>query len=416
MTPPPRRMQDPERPVAAAVSPVAAGWLPRLLAWYATHRRPLPWRQDADPYRVWISEVMLQQTRVETVVPYYGRFLRRFPTLTHLAQAPLQAVLKAWEGLGYYGRARCLHAAAGRLLQAGLAAPPTGFAALRALPGIGPYTAAAIASICGGQPVPVVDGNVVRVFARFWTLSGGRQDPALRRRLFARLGGALRQAVHQMPRLHPGDVNQALMELGATVCLPRRPRCAECPLGDQCRAFRRGRVTEFPERTAPRARPHHEVAVAILWHRGRVLLQQRPPEGLLGGLWEFPGGKREGDETLTETVRREVLEETGLRVRVGAPYGTLRHAYTHLSVTLTAFRCERLGGRLRLRAARAARWVRPADLAAYPLPRANQRICAWLAAAGEAPEPTGQSGAAAAGRSRSGVSRRPAARRSRNSS
>ena len=363
----------------------AAPWVQRLLAWYVVNRRPMPWRESVDPYRVWVSEVMLQQTRVDTVIPYFTRFLERFPTVGTLAEADPQDLLKMWEGLGYYSRARNLQRAAQQLVAEHRGVFPARAAELRALPGIGDYTAAAVASIAFAEPVPVVDGNVLRVFTRFWGITDDIRDPALRRRLSSRLGRILRAS--PAAKAAPGDFNQSMMELGATCCLPRQPRCTACPLQPDCVAYRDKRTTELPVKSRKAPVPHYEVAVGVVWRNGKVLIQRRRTTQMLGGLWEFPGGKRRADETLAETTIRELREETGITVRVGAEYGTLTHAYSHFRITLTAFACAFVSGRVRLAAADAHRWVKPEALSAFPMPRANQRVLTWVGAEPDAKAP-----------------------------
>jgi A/G-specific adenine glycosylase len=344
-------------------------WTERLLAWYRASHRDLPWRRTGDIYAVWVSEVMLQQTRVETVIPYYERFLARFPTAASLAAAPLQDVLKLWEGLGYYGRARHFHRAAQRVVAEHGGRVPTDYEAFRALPGVGDYIAAAVLSIAAGAPHAVVDGNVLRVWARF----RGIGEEVRAAKVVRRIREELRAAI---PADEPGDFNQALMELGATVCTPSSPRCPLCPLAAECTAFHEGRTAELPVRSVRPAVPHHRIAVAVIRRRdGRLLIQQRPPEGLLGGLWEFPGGKIEPGETPEEAVRRECREETGLDVAVEAELAEVRHAYSHFSVTLHVFACRASG---RTRAGRPRRWVRAAELDDLPFPAANKKFFARL--------------------------------------
>ncbi|MBD0321076.1 MAG: A/G-specific adenine glycosylase, partial [Gemmatimonadetes bacterium] len=252
----------------------------RLLAWYDVHRRDLPWRappgEAGDPYRVWLSEVMLQQTRVETVKPYFHRWLERFPTLHSLAEAPLDDVLKAWEGLGYYSRARNFHRAVREVAERHSGRVPDDPAAFRALPGVGRYTAGAVMSIAFGREEALVDGNVRRVFAR-WADDPAPAEPAL-----WSLAGAL------APGARPGDVNQAVMELGATVCVPRTPLCGECPVRAHCRAFRHGTQAERPAPKKAKPTPHEDTAVAVVEHEGRTLLVRRPVDARLGGMWAFP--------------------------------------------------------------------------------------------------------------------------------
>jgi A/G-specific adenine glycosylase len=367
----------PQYPTARTAAGLKRGirrpaWIGPLLRWFRAQRRDLPWRRRRpDPYRVWISEIMLQQTQVQTVVPYFRRFIRRFPTVASVAEADLQELLKVWEGLGYYSRARRLQAAARIVMAEYGGRLPHEVEALRRLPGIGPYTAAAVASISFGVPEPVVDGNVRRVFARFWGLARDSRSPAFHRLLTARL----RAVVAGAP---PAEFNQALMELGALVCAPRAPRCAACPLRNACAALATGRTGVLPLRRAARPTPHYRIAVGVIWKRGRILIARRPERQMLGGLWEFPGGKCRRGETPAQAARREIREETGLRVRLGPPYAVVEHAYSHFRITLTAFRCEWAAGRARPRSAAALKWIAPADLDRYPFPRANRKIAAAI--------------------------------------
>jgi A/G-specific adenine glycosylase len=257
---------------------------PALLRWYRANRRDLPWRRTRDPYAIWVSEIMLQQTRVATVIPYWERWLTRFPTVQALAAAPLDDVLACWAGLGYYSRARNLHAGAREVVAAFAGAMPADAAELQRIPGIGRYTAGAIASIAFGRPAPLVDGNVARVLARLHAIEDDVKSTAGSARLW-------QLAADLVPAADPGDFNQALMELGATICTPTQPRCPDCPLVAGCRAHAEGRAAELP-RTPPRKRaadlPRLDRSAAWIEQRGRVLLARRVPDGLYGGLWELP--------------------------------------------------------------------------------------------------------------------------------
>jgi A/G-specific adenine glycosylase len=351
----------------------SAAWTRPLLCWFARHRRPMPWRNTPTPYKVWISEIMLQQTQVAVVIPYFDRFLRRFPTVRALAAADEQAVLKAWEGLGYYARARNLHRAARDIVARRGGRVPDDPEGLRALPGVGVYTAAAIASISAGARMPAIDGNVLRVFARFY---GSRRNIALphtQRWLERRLTPVV-------ARVDPSRFNQACMELGALVCRPRNPDCDRCPLRRLCRARARGLQARLPVRSRPGKGPHYDVTAAVVRRRdGRILIAQRPSGHMLGGLWEFPGGKPEAGETLEAALRREIEEETGLLITVGEALGSFPHAFSHFRITLHAFACRPRRGRARAREHAALRWVRPTELNTFPFPAADRRIAALLA-------------------------------------
>ncbi len=346
---------------------------PALLSWFRRNRRDLPWRKTRDAYAVWVSEVMLQQTRVATAVDYYGRFLERFPTVRALARAPEAEVLKAWEGLGYYSRARSLRRAAKIVVRRHGGKVPDDPEAFGALPGVGPYTRGAVMSIAFGRQEPVLDGNVKRVLARCFEVR--EPLPKAERRLW-------NVAASLLDRRNPGAFNQALMELGATVCAPRDPDCPACPLRGRCRARALGLQGALPARAPRRRVPHRQVAVGVVRRGGRILIARRPPEGLLGGLWELPGGRREPDETLAGCAAREIAEETGLRVRVGRKLAVVDHAYTHFTVRLHAFECRPAGGRARPRGCEEVRWVRPNDIDAYAFPRANRKLFERIADSG----------------------------------
>jgi len=318
---------------------------------------------------MWVSEIMLQQTRTDTVLPYYTRWMRRFPTVQSLAAADLADVLKAWEGLGYYARARNLHAAAKVVSAQSNGKLPADPAALQRLPGIGRYTANAIASIAFGHDVPVVDGNVSRVLFRLLALEGDDRSPRNQEKLWA-------VAATLLPPGQAGTFNPALMEFGARVCTPRRPRCPECPLARDCAANRRGDPESFPAR-ATRRIPTQEVAVAILRRGDKVFIQRRAPTGFLGGLWEFPGGKREEDETIEDCLRRELREEVGYRGPVGGEIARIRHAYSMFKVDLHAFEVAWPRGSPRPRAAE-WRWATVEDLDALAFPAANRRLLGML--------------------------------------
>jgi A/G-specific adenine glycosylase len=342
----------------------------RLLDWYARRKRDLPWRHTHDPYRIWVSETLLQQTQVATVIPYYERFIARFPDIRALAAAPLDDVLKAWEGAGYYARARNLHRAAQQVVEEHRGRVPRSVEALLKLPGVGRYMAGAIASIAFDQDAPILDANVTRVLCRYFDIRG---DPE------KGMGGAERERLWKLAEelIPPGrarDFNQALMDHGATVCLPRGPRCEICPVRRGCAARRLGIQEELPAKRRKARRPHYEIGAGIIWKRGRILIQRRPPQGLLGGLWEFPGGKREHGETLEECVRREVREELGIDVKVGEEFAVVEHGYSHFTITLHAFTCEHVRGRVRLLHATAFEWVRPRELKDYAFPAANRKI------------------------------------------
>ncbi len=348
-----------------------------LLAWFQDNRRSLPWRDDPQPYAVWVSEIMLQQTRVETVLPYFERWMRRFPSIRDLAEASQQDVLNQWEGLGYYSRARNLHRAARLVMEDYGGQLPGDVRTLRKLPGIGRYTAGAIASIAFGQDEPLVDGNVRRVLSRLHNLDIPADSPEGQRRLWA-------LAEASLPAGNAGDYNQALMELGSQVCKPVNPDCESCPLASLCLVRQMGLQAERPVLKGREKTPHYVVTAAVIRRNGTVLIAQRPEDGLLGGMWEFPGGKLEAGEDLRSCLVREIREELGARVEVGALMGTYRHAYTHFRVTLHAFECSLspAGQALRKNGVADIRWVRPESLSDFPMGKIDRQISDRLAAEG----------------------------------
>ncbi len=348
-----------ERPVDAAAAADA------LLGWYRGRERDVPGRGESDPYRIWVAEVMAQQTRISTVRDYYRDFLERFPNVGTLADADQQEVLKAWEGLGYYARARRLHRAAREVMERYGGELPRTADRLRELPGVGPYTAGAVASMAFGEAEPAVDGNVRRVLARLFDLA----EPTP-----ARLEAAARKLLDARPD-EPAELNQALMDLGGGICTPRDPSCATCPAAGSCLARERGTVAERPPAAPRREIPHRRVAVGVVWDpRGRVLVQRRPPDGLLGGLWEFPGGKVEDGESPREAVCRELREEVAVEVEVTGTLEPVNHAYSHFRVTLHPFHARVLAGEPEARSATDWRWMEPGRLDELPFPAANHRI------------------------------------------
>ena len=341
-----------------------------LLDWYAKQGRDLPWRHLRDPYAIWVSEIMLQQTQVKTVIPYFQRWLPQFPTVSVLAAANLQQVLKAWEGLGYYTRARNLHRAAQIIMAQYDGEFPTILEAVMALPGIGRTTAGGILSAAFNVPLPILDGNVKRILARLVALN---VPPAQALNLLWRI------AQHLLPPTHARDFNQALMDLGATVCTPKAPACPVCPWQTYCQAYQLGIQSQLPMTESKASLPHKTIGVAVIWNdQGHILIDRRKPEGLLGGLWEFPGGKLEPGETIPECITREIQEELGIEILVEQPLITIDHAYSHFKVTLHVHHCRHLAGEPQPIECDEVKWVTLADIDQYPFPTANSKIITAL--------------------------------------
>ena len=298
-----------------------------LLAWYDENKRDLPWRQNVSPYTTWISEIMLQQTRVAAVLPYYQRFLEAFPTVEALANAHEQQLLKLWEGLGYYSRARNLHKAAKEIVQRG--GFPQTYADILTLSGIGEYTAGAIASIAFGQKVSAVDGNVLRIAARLGSFTDNVLDPKFRRTVRELMDEAVSAE-------RPGAFNQALMDLGATVCLPKNPQCSQCPLQPMCLAYAQNRQKELPVRISKTKKRTEELTVFLLLQDGRVALRQRPASGLLASLWEYPHTAG----ALDETAAAAQLAAWGLAPHRWVKRLQFHHIFTHIRWEMTGYVVE----------------------------------------------------------------------------
>ncbi len=338
----------------------------RLLNWYARNKRDLPWRDAGNPYHVWISEIMLQQTRVDQMQPFFERFTVAFPTVGALAAASQEEVLKAWEGLGYYARARNLHRAAQRVVEAGGNIPDR-YEELVGLPGIGPYTAAAVSSIAFDRDHPVLDGNVTRVLCRLLRLEGDPRKAAVKTELIA-AGERL------LARGRAGDFNQAMMELGARICKPTSPACGQCAVVEMCRAHAElDDPARLPTKVRKPTRPHYEVTAGVIWKGSQLLVAQRSSDGMLGGLWEFPGGKREPGESLQECLRREIREELTIDIEVGGLLAKVDHGYSHFSITLNLFEAMYRGGEPEAVECDDWRWIDPTELDDLPMPRADRR-------------------------------------------
>lgn len=341
-----------------------------LCTWYRAAARDLPWRKSRDPYAIWVSEVMLQQTQVGTALPYYERWMARFPDLRALSEADDDEALRLWQGLGYYSRARALLRGAREVMRHFDGNVPERVDELRSLPGIGRYTAGAIASIAYQRPEPVVDGNVERVLCRNFGLGGDPKRAPLAGKLWS-LARSL------LPPDRPGDFNQALMELGATVCTPRAPRCTACPLAKTCVARATGRVEQLPAlRKRPAPTTVRMVAV-VLERRGRFLVVKLPPDASRwAGMWQFPAVELAANESAQSGVRRAVAESAGLRAVAGELVATVRHSVTRYRITLFVHRCRELGGK---KTSKSAAFKSLQELEGLALPAAHARIARALA-------------------------------------
>lgn len=340
-----------------------------LLAWFKRTSRDLPWRKDYDPYHVWLSEIMLQQTQMDRGVLYFHRWLQRFPDIASIAVAKEQEVLKYWEGLGYYARARNLLKAARIMVERHHSQVPKRYDALLALPGIGPYTAAAIASIAFNLDFAVVDANVERVLARLFDIDGPIKNPKIKKEI--------RNLVEMiLPKGKARCFNQAMMDLGGLVCTPKNPLCKKCPVAAHCQALQADRVDQRPVVSPTGKIIPINMATGVLVHQRKIFLQQRLGDDVWGSLWEFPGGRLEKGEPPREAVVREFFEETGFHVVVTDEIATVVHHYMRYKVTLQGFFCRLTGEKTEpeLNAAQDFRWVRPKELADYGFPAGHRKL------------------------------------------
>ncbi|MBS11499.1 MAG: A/G-specific adenine glycosylase [Gemmatimonadetes bacterium] len=338
----------------------------RILRWYDRQKRDMPWRGSQNPYHILLSEFMLQQTQVATVIPYFERFTHALPTLADLARADLDDVLRLWEGLGYYNRARNLHKAARAIIDDHDGHVPDDFDQLLSLPGFGPYTSAAVASIAFSRPHAVLDGNVIRVLSRLGAIDDDVTAPATKK--------AHQQHADDLLTVgRPGDHNQAMMELGATVCKPRQPLCDACPVAGHCAALSLGRVDEIPRKAKRAARPERHYGALIVRKGDEFLISRRKADGLLGGLWEFPSIETKSPATIDALTPR-VLEALGCDVDALKPHRLLRHAYTHFSAVVRSYRTSWRSGRPSTEDHDQHKWVRLDEIETYAYSRIARKL------------------------------------------
>ena len=340
----------------------------KLISWFENHQRSLPWRETENPYHIWVSEVMLQQTQVKKVVDYYRRFLQKFPTLERLAESDLQELLKMWEGLGYYARARNLRKAAKIVVSDMDGEVPTDYKTFRKLPGVGDYTAAAVQSIAFGHVHAAVDGNVKRVIARMFMLDSPVNDIKFQS-LFQEKASFL------LDRDQPGTFNQAMMELGAMICRPKAPLCTICPVNLFCTAFQAACQDQFPLSLKRQPIPSYHLVVAVIRRDEKILIVQRPTDGLLGGLWEFPCGEIDNVEELPKDVCCRIIQDSfNLQIEVTDFLTQIKHAYTHFKTTMDIFECRYLSGEIVLEQMQDYRWIKSDQIDQYPLIGANHKF------------------------------------------
>jgi len=346
-----------------------------LLNWFAEKQRDLPWRQNYEPYQIWISEIMAQQTQMDRVVEYHNRWMDTFPDIQTLARSSEDQVLKCWEGLGYYSRARNIYKTANILIKKYNSILPSTIKDLLSLPGVGPYTAGAIASIAYKQNVPVVDANIERIFSRLFNIDLIPGSPEAKREYW-------QKAEKLLPKGESRNFNQALMELGALICRPKQPDCSVCPVATHCLALQYDLIPERPLPKKSKQIIPINMATGVLLHKGLIFIQQRLADDVWGALWEFPGGRMEAGETAEETVVREYLEETELSVQVESKITTTIHHYTRYKVTLHCFllSLDQSENDPVLHAAQEYHWLTFAKLGDYAFPAGHRKLIEFMKA------------------------------------
>lgn len=336
-----------------------------LLKWFEQNKRDLPWRKTSDPYKIWISEIMLQQTQVEQVIPYYIRFLKKFPNVKELAQSKLDDILKVWEGLGYYRRARYIHEGALAIVNKFGGTIPRNYEELNSLPGFGPYTCGSVLSIAYNLPFPAIDGNVIRFISRLFRIESDVALPATK----SKIDKIVRELI---PLNKASQFAQALMEMGATVCKPLHPSCISCCCRKVCRAYNEiPNPAVIPKKKKKTKGPRVHIAAGIVGKGRAVLISKRPADVILGNLWEFPGGKKEKGESLGTACIRELYNKTGIEVKLVKPFSTVKHNYSHYSVTIHFFSCTYIKG---IPKNSAIRWVKLKDLDNYAFSKVHKQV------------------------------------------
>ncbi|MBC8186323.1 A/G-specific adenine glycosylase [candidate division KSB1 bacterium] len=342
-----------------------------LINWFQANQRKLPWRETNNPYKIWIAEVMLQQTQVIKVIPYFNKFIKQIPNIKSLANVDLQRILKLLEGLGYYARARNMHRAARLILQNHKGEVPTNYEDIKKLPGFGDYIAAAVLSQAFNFPYQVVDGNVKRVLARVFLIdlpinvSNGNK-------IFKN------KAADLLDQSHPGDFNQAMMELGALVCKPQNPLCLNCPVSKYCKALSENKQIQYPKKIKKKPAPEYKIVVGVVQKSGHILIVQRKSSGLLGGLWEFPGGKIKNDESAINGCIREMREKVNAEVTQPEFLAEIKHAYTHFKIKMNIFKCLYSSGKIILNEHQDFRWIKIKEISEFPVHGANLKILPYL--------------------------------------
>jgi len=338
-----------------------------LIYWYRNNKRPLPFRSTKDPYKIWVSEIMLQQTQMKTAIPFYERWINKLPTIESVASTDIDSLLKLWEGLGYYKRCQNFYQASKIIVEKYKGIVPSNYESFKGLPGVGDYTAGAVLSISFGIPVPAIDGNVKRVMARLYGFKHlTKYNSAIINKVISRI----------LKNVNPSDFNQGLMELGALVCTFESPKCFKCPISKNCKAYQSGNPVDYPKKKFTRAIPHFNVVTAIIWRGDTFYIQRRREDKMLGGLWEFPGGKVEKGETLESALLRELKEECNLNARILKKATSIEHRYSHYSITMHCYYCEEKDDKIA--SITNSNWIKKNQISQYSFPKANHKIFNFL--------------------------------------
>ena len=338
-----------------------------LISWYKKSNYKMPWRGTSDPYKIWISEIMLQQTQVKTVINYYNQWINTLPTVEDVAQANIDTILKLWEGLGYYKRAHNIHDTAQIILKKYNSQIPNDYNELISLKGIGDYTASAILSIAFNQRYPAVDGNLKRVISRLKNFNNIQLKKSIKKII-----------LNLMINSNAGEVNQALMDLGREVCTSNQPKCQLCPLISICKAFKTRQIAKYPEKVAKKPKPEFDVIVGMIYKNNNFLISKRKKDGFLGGLWELPGGKKNPKESHLDCLKREIQEELDIRVDIGNKIGKIKHHYSHFSINLIGYECQYKNGSAKPLSSDKIKWIKTNKIDNFAFPKSTIKLFSLL--------------------------------------
>ena len=335
----------------------------KLLDWYDLNHRKLPFRSTKDPYKIWISEIMLQQTQINTAVPYYNQWVKMYPTLSHVAKAKFSKLLKIWEGLGYYARCNNFHKSSKIVMDQYNGVIPQDYKKFMSLPGVGEYTAAAVLSIAFDKKIPAIDGNVKRVMSRYLGIKN------ITPKNYNRIKNKLKSWISNQ---RPGDFNQAMMDLGSIICRSTKPICIKCPIKKSCKGYLNNSPEEYPLKLVKKKIPSVIVVVALIWRKNKFYIQKRKINSMLGGLWEFPGGRIREGEFLISALEKRVRDECGSEIIVNEKIGVIKHKYSHFSITMHGFNCKEKSKIEPV--AKDHRWISSKQIDQFAFPKANHKL------------------------------------------